>query len=188
MIRLSYLSLIALPIALSMAPSCKVGDVSERENNAAGSDAAADVIDGGEVAGIDAQAVDDDCELAVTPNNDGNHNPGQSCIVAGCHDGNTQDAPLWTLAGTAYTDINGTTPLAGGTILYTDANNAEIKIITDTNGNFYTAQTILFPIQVAGSRCPNTLPMVAAVADAAMANCNQGGCHGTGDSRIYVPE
>jgi hypothetical protein len=185
MSRLACLSLIVLPVALSLAPSCKVGDVSEREINGAGNDASVAVFDGG--GGADAQPVDPDCEEAVTPNADGHHNAGQTCINAGCHDGNTQDAPLWTLAGTAYTDINGTTPLAGGTILYTDANNAEIKIITDTNGNFYTGATIVFPIQAVASLCPNTLPMNTAVA-ANMANCNTAGCHGEAGNRIYVPE
>ena len=170
-----------------MAPSCKVGDFSEQDPNAGTSDAAVAAFDASNVGGADAQPSDPDCEESVLPNGAGEHNPGLSCIVGGCHDGNTADVPLWTLAGTAYTDINGTTPLAGGTVLYTDANGLEVKMVTAQNGNFYTSQAVAFPIQATASRCPNTLPMNTAIADN-MGSCNAAGCHDIAGNRIYVPE
>src|SRR4029079_17872811 len=85
------------------------------------------------------------------------HNPGQACLT--CHDGGTADAPLWTLAGTLYADGAGTTPLPGGTIIVTDNTGAEIKIISGDNGNFFTSQTIVFPVHIKASRCPDERPM-----------------------------
>lgn len=187
MSRLACASLFALPLVLAMAPSCKVGDFSEQDPNAGTNDAAVAAFDASNVGGADAQPSDPDCEESVLPNGAGQHNPGLSCIVGGCHDGNTADVPLWTLAGTAYTDINGTTPLAGGTILYTDANGLEVKMVTAQNGNFYTSQAVAFPIQATASRCPNTLPMNTAIADN-MGSCNAAGCHDIAGNRIYVPE
>lgn len=181
--RIAVLSALALPaLASVVALSCNVGDVSEGGPNVA-SDAAAAVTDGGGEA--DALAADPDCEPAATPNGNGQHNAGISCIVGGCHDG-ASGPPLWTLAGTLYTDLEGTTPLAGGTLIFTDANDQEIKLTTASNGNFYTGDAIAFPVKVKASRCPNSLSMDMAITTA-QASCNQAGCHAAGN-RIYVPE
>ena len=179
------MSRLVLPFSfglLIVISSCSVGDVSSPDPNP-GSDAAA-LIDSG-LGDVDAQAADPDCEPAASPNGSGQHNPGNSCIEAGCHDG-AGDPPLWTLAGTLYLDKEGTTPLAGGTLVFTDANATEFKLRTSTNGNFFTNEAIVFPIQVKASLCPNTLPMNQAI-DANMGSCNSAGCHVAGN-RIYVPE
>lgn len=179
-------SLLSFSLVLSLAVACKVGDTSQNAPNVA-VDATAAVIDGGGGGGEgpDAQAADPDCEPAAAPNGNGRHNAGVSCIESGCHDG-AGEPPLWTLAGTLYVDKEGTTPLAGGTLVFTDANDAEFKLKTAANGNFFTNDVIAFPIQVKASVCPNSLSMVQGI-DAAMASCNKAGCHVAND-RVYVPE
>ena len=180
------LSALALPAVVSaVVMSCNVGDVSQNGPNVA-SDAAVAVSDAGGGGEADALAADPDCEPAATPNGNGEHNAGSSCTDSDCHDGNTANVPLWTLSGTMFLDLAGTTPLAGGTLIVTDANAQEIKLTTASNGNFYTGDAIAFPVQVKASRCPNSLSMNMAITTAE-AGCNQGGCHAAGN-RIYVPE
>lgn len=181
--RFSSSSLCLFSIAIVV--SCKVGDTSSQGPGPSGdSDAAVATADGGGD-GVDAQAADPDCEELAAPNGSGQHNPGLSCVEAGCHDGGGEP-PLFTLAGTLYLDQAGTTPLAGATLVFTDNNAVEIKLRTSSNGNFYTNQDIAFPIQAKASLCPNSLSMTAPI-DQAMGNCNQAGCHVAGN-RIYVPE
>jgi len=184
MSRCALLSLLALPLIIAGASSCEVGDVTTAGTPQVTTDATAAEDGGGEVT-PDATAADPNCSPAAAPNGNGQHNAGTSCIDQGCHDGGGPP-PKWTLSGTLYTDIEGTTPLAGGTIIFTDANAQEIKLITASNGNFYTGDPIAFPITVKGSRCPNTVPMIAPVT-AAQGSCNLAGCHGAGN-RSYVPE
>jgi hypothetical protein len=109
----------------------------------------------------------------------GHHNPGTACLT--CHDGNTPNAPLWTLAGTLYTTGGGAAPLPGGTIIVTDNAGSTIKIISGDNGNFFTSQTVVFPVHITASRCPDSQTMANAQQ---VGDCNS--CHG-GASHIHLP-
>lgn len=119
------------------------------------------------------------CEPAATILPNGNHNAGAACLT--CHDGT--GAPLWTVAGTIYTSAAGTTPLEAATIIVTDADGVEHKLVSATNGNFYTAATIAFPVTVKASKCPDTEQMGN---QPAIGDCNS--CHtGGGQGRIHLP-
>lgn len=112
------------------------------------------------------------CKNVVTTNlGNGHHNPGQDCLNA-CHNHG------FTLAGTLY-DAGGTTALAGGSITVKDANGATFDMVAQSNGNFFTSQTIAFPISVYASECPTSTPMTATIA-ANNGGCNKNGCHATG--------
>lgn len=126
----------------------------------------------------------EDCIDIVTPNGNGKHSPGKNCLNDGCHDG-TGNPPKWTIAGTLYKDKAGTAPVGGATLLFTDANNAEIKLVTASNGNFYTADQINFPIKAKATGCPNSKSMNGEIT-ADMAGCNKSGCH-VADKRVYLP-
>jgi hypothetical protein len=125
------------------------------------------------------------CDPGVAANGDGHHNAGQSCITAGCHDGNTAEAPLWTAAGTVYDALGGGAAVAGATIHLVDGAGTDVKLVTSANGNFYTAQAITYPVTTRVSKCPTTIPMVAQV-QANGASCNTAGCHVDGN-RVHVP-
>lgn len=122
------------------------------------------------------------CEepAATLPN--GNHNAGLAC--RSCHNGSTVGAPTWTIAGTLYDSKAGTAPVAGATILVRDANGVERKLITASNGNFYTAEAVAFPVTVAASKCPDTKAMTGTPGDG---DCNN--CHTANSSqgRIHLP-
>src|SRR5690606_31148111 len=112
--------------------------------------------------GIDGGSnVDPNCIPAAAPNGNGNHNAGADCISANCHlpGQNGPGAPEFQLAGTLYTDKAGAAVVAGGTVVVTDANGTDIPLITASNGNFYTAQLITFPVAVKVSKCPTSMSM-----------------------------
>jgi len=118
------------------------------------------------------------CRNKVASVGSGHHNPGQDC-QGSCHNHG------FTLAGTIYAST--TTPLSGASITVTDAGGKSFDIVSQANGNFYTSQTIRFPVTVTASDCPSVAPMVAQVT-ATMDGCNQGGCHVTGgQGRIHLP-
>ena len=99
----------------------------------------------------------------------GQHNAGQDCMQ-GCHNHG------FTLSGTLYS-ANGAAALPGATITVTDANGATFDMIAQQNGNFYTKQTIVFPVSVYASACPTSTPMVSKVA---ADGCSKSGCHAAG--------
>jgi hypothetical protein len=117
------------------------------------------------------------CDPAVAGVGSGHHNPGLACIS--CHAGTA--GPDFTVAGTLYDSANGTAPLAGATITITDADGVDHTIVTQTNGNFYSAEPMTMPLTIHASRCPDaaTMPINAGVGE-----CNS--CHGAA-SRIHLP-
>jgi hypothetical protein len=108
----------------------------------------------------------------------GMHNAGMDCL--GCHKTGGIALPF-TLAGTLYSNANGSAPVAGATINVTDKTGAPLKIVTADNGNFWTTNTLTFPLKVNASLCPNTVHMNGSPGVGA---CNS--CHGSG-ARIHVP-
>jgi hypothetical protein len=108
-------------------------------------------------------------------NANGHHNAGENC--GNCH---TAGKYIWTVAGTLYSSVDGSTPVAGATIHVTDANNKSITIVTANNGNFWTPQALTPPYKVSASLCPSTVKM----ASQATAFCNS--CHGSG-FRVHLP-
>jgi len=135
------------------------------------------------------------CEnISATPP-DGHHNPGQTCIAAGCHlQGQTgTNAPAWSYAGTLYKEAAGTNPFPGATILV-KLGGTEKKVITATNGNFWFVPgaagldppTNTATANAKASGCPDTTPMVGALVQGG-GNCNN--CHKIGGttSPIHLP-
>jgi hypothetical protein len=129
----------------------------------------------------------EDCEPPVATAKDGHHNPGLTCNTPGCHKVGATGAaaPPYTIGGTLYNDLEGTEPVGGATIIVLDAAGTEYKLVTSTNGNFWSIEPMTFPVTVSASRCPDTLPMVSPVTEAG-GSCNQVSCH-AGPMRVYLP-
>ena len=121
-----------------------------------------------------------DPEAAAT---DQAHKPGTVCID-GCHvaGGTAPDWPF-TVAGTVYTGPGSTTVVTGATVTVVDADGQTLKLVTTTNGSFFTDKSVRLPLRVGASKCPAVRSMNADVADAGGGDCN--GCHKAG-SRIYL--
>lgn len=108
----------------------------------------------------------------------GHHNAGQDC--QGCHAGG--GAPTFSIGGTLYNAVTGGAAVAGATINVTDANGKSVKIVSATNGNFWSTTTLAYPVKVNASLCPNTTPMSATVPSNGA--CNN--CHNS-TFRVHVP-
>lgn len=161
------------------AAACVVGDPEPRDLGS-GSD---DSPDAGEDPdpSPDAPPQQVACEEPALTVPNGNHNAGLDCLT--CHDGNTLGAPTWTIAGTLYDSAAGTNPVSAATILVTDANGVELKLITADNGNFYTSEPVTFPLTVGASKCPDTKFMTGTPQVGACNSCHTGGAIG----RIHLP-
>lgn len=167
-------SLLLLTFALG---ACDVGSVLP-EGGVDGSGPGVDGATGGD-GGADGPSVT--CEPAATNLPNGEHRPGEACL--GCHNGN--GAPRFTVAGTVYASAQGGAAVPGATIVVTDAGGVVTRLVTASNGNFYSNRTFAFPVQVSASKCPDTRPMIGAVASTG-GDCNT--CHQTATSgRIYLP-
>jgi hypothetical protein len=170
-------SLTGLALGALILAACTVGDPNAQLPGDDGVDArAGDGGGGGDGGGAN-------CENLVTPAPDGHHNPGQGCIVGGCHAAPLGvGAPLYTVAGTLYTTPGGTLPKIGATILLPIAGTGmPRKLVTANNGNFWLEAASPLPTRPKASLCPTTLQMTNQAADG---NCNS--CHGAG-SRIALP-
>jgi hypothetical protein len=122
-----------------------------------------------------------DCDPPVTNGlASGEHNAGRNCLE--CHDGN-HGAPHWTAAGTIYTAPTGGSALPGATIHLTDDTGKEIVLVSAQNGNFWTTDSITFPLHPRASSCPDDRAMSGAAPDG---GCNRSGCHDSA-RRIALP-
>jgi hypothetical protein len=121
------------------------------------------------------------------------HHPGDDCME--CHLTGVNGAPVFSIAGTLYTDPSGATPVSGATIYVHDANGQEIRMPTAVNGNFFTAQPVALPLMgteldgAKATQCPDTRTMQ----ETTTGGCNSQGCHADPNSgsnnlqgRIYL--
>lgn len=122
------------------------------------------------------------CSPVVAANGTGHHNPGQSCLAAGCHrEGGT--GPLFTVGGTLYDRARSGAPVGGGTVVVIDGDGNELELVSATNGNFWTSQPVVFPLLVKASQCPADNPMISLTQTG---DCNVAACHGPGDIRVAL--
>jgi hypothetical protein len=120
------------------------------------------------------------CIAMTTATTDGHHNPGMACLD--CHvSGGAASSFPWTAAGTLYNNATGGAAIAGATIELVDANNQTVRIVTSTNGNFYTLTPLTYPVKARASGCPNDVTMSS---PASSGNCNS--CHGS-TMRVHLP-
>jgi hypothetical protein len=157
----------------------------------------------------DGQNSTDDRDICVqrgTPGQAHNHavagaNPagprsGLGCLAAGgCH-GAQPGSSVFTVAGTAYKEMGGTTVTGGATVrLFVPGTKKSIaKTVTDDAGNFYLQSPVTFPsagLEVDITACgstPDIIPMVSPIR-ANEANCaSSQACHAIpGPRAVYLP-
>lgn len=108
---------------------------------------------------------------------------GQDCMQ--CHSGsaaNALSAPTWSVAGTLYTapDADPNAGVEGGLVHVTDATGVQLTLRSNLAGNFYSADTLIFPLEVCVERAGATRCMQNVV----QGSCN--GCH-TVPSQNHAP-
>ncbi len=96
--------------------------------------------------------------------------PGSDCLECHGGGGGEEDAVAWTIAGTVTGSIGGQ---QGSTVSIRDAGGWSFTLTANQAGNFYTRETVSFPLTVAvdGRPMPNAV-------QAGDASCNR--CHGFG--------
>jgi hypothetical protein len=113
----------------------------------------------------------DTCPNPPSPGPSG-MNGGRNCLT--CHSN-------FTLAGTLYASINGGSVVPSATVKITDSNSQVLELVTGLDGNFYTSQSLAFPVSIQIDKCPDTVSMPA---QATQGGCNS--CHNDGN-RIHLP-
>ncbi len=111
--------------------------------------------------------------------------PGQDCLT--CHKAGS--TPQWTAAGTVYVDPEAAAGDGEGgvTVHLTDRAGRTLSLETNSAGNFYTAEPLELPLQVAVERQGRRLAMSM---PAPSGGCN--GCHNRpplngAPGRVYAP-
>jgi hypothetical protein len=94
---------------------------------------------------------------ACAPENGPLMRPGDDCLR--CHGGSPgggeeRHATPWSLAGTVYAsaDANPDTGIEGVDVQVRDANGFAFTLHSNLAGNFYSAETVAFPVDVCVSR------------------------------------
>jgi len=130
--------------------------------------------DAGNTQMVDAAPMGPPCKNQQSPPGNGHHNAGQNCMSS-CH------FHGFTLAGTLYTTSTGSTPISGAVITVKDASGSTFDIVTQTNGNFYTSNSVQFPVTVYASECQisQTSEVMTAAVTSSQGGCNMSGCHTT---------
>jgi hypothetical protein len=190
MISRGLMTRITVIVSLFFASACDVGTVLANQGGG-GADG------GGSGSGSGGGS---NCSNLVTPAPDahthlagGTSNAGLACMDAGCHNSATPgtNAPVYSFAGTVYTDATGATPAAGSTVFVT-AGATTKKLLADKDGNFYI-EAALFPAptntataNTQATQCPTVTPMVGALVQGG-GNCSTtGACHGGSQGKIHL--
>jgi hypothetical protein len=86
------------------------------------------------------------------------------------------------VSGTLYSGASSNTAVKGATIIVKDKAGKTFKLITASNGNFFSYdKTIQFPVAITASKCPDALAMTSSQSSG---DCNS--CHTSGQ-RIHLP-
>ncbi len=115
--------------------------------------------------------------------------PGQDCLA--CHSPEApsgQHAKDWSLAGTVYAalDADPNAGVEGDGVEVTDSAGFAFSLRTNQAGNFYSAETVRFPLAVCVSRGGAKSCMQSPVASGACNACHQPGS-GLAPGRIQGP-
>lgn len=70
--------------------------------------------------------------------------PGHDCLS--CHDGAI--ATKWSVAGTLFSAPKSGSAVAGAQVLVTDSAGRRLTLTTNSVGNFYTAEELVYPLDV----------------------------------------
>ncbi len=119
------------------------------------------------------------------PENSPMMRPGEDCLR--CHSG--ERAQQWTLAGTLFSSPSAATDagLDGASVLVTDANNRSLTLRTNGAGNFYTAESLAFPLRVEVQKDGVSVGMAMAVPSGGCNACHTQPPLSGAPGRIYLP-
>lgn len=116
--------------------------------------------------------------------------PGSDCLQ--CHDGSggeddrvVEEAPLWTAAGTLFSDLDGTEGVSGATVRITDSTGKTVELTTSSKGNFHTSKSLTPPLTAEVVTDAGTVSMSAPVDTGSCNSCHR--CDGPPGGKMYAP-
>jgi hypothetical protein len=111
--------------------------------------------------------------------------PGADCLH--CHDGGR--ARRWTVAGTVFPspDASPDSGILGAHVRIRDAVGWSFELRTNAAGNFYTAETVAFPLQVCVEDSGTVSCMSGPVETGGCNSCHSEPPKGGAAGRVSVP-
>jgi len=111
--------------------------------------------------------------------------PGEDCLL--CHNGSR--ATAWTVSGTVYSDPNAPSYAGeeGAQIIVTGADGKVLTLMSNSVGNFYTAEEIAKPFAVVVQRGSFKMVMTAPPSSGACSSCHTVPAVAGAPGRLFVP-
>ena len=110
--------------------------------------------------------------------------PGSDCLS--CHNGGI--APAWTASGTVFTGAHSQADggLEGAQVIVTDNNGRQLTLTTNSTGNFYTSETLAFPIHVQAQFGNKRMAMASAPSTGSCNTCHAAQPTSDAPGRVFV--
>lgn len=123
------------------------------------------------------------------PDNGPQMDPGSDCMA--CHASNAKGgdgAGSLNVAGTLYRDPHARTELGldGAEVVITDKNKKQIVMRTGAGGNFYSAESFVFPIQVEVRKNGKTAVMNGSPPVGSCNACHAGEAKNNAPGRVFL--
>lgn len=126
----------------------------------------------------------EDCEPGSCGGEGSRMLPGSNCVA--CHaPGGDRGAPTWSAGGTVFQDVDGTAAANGATVRILDANDKVVELVSNTAGNFYTRQSITFPITAEIEVDGEVVKMETPVESGGCNECHA--CEGAAGGKLHIP-
>lgn len=111
--------------------------------------------------------------------------PGRNCLE--CHDGGR--ARQWTAAGTVFPSFDAPREagVLGAHVVLTDAGGRTLSLQSNVAGNFYTAESLAFPLQACIAYGGATICMTAPVERGGCNACHASPPENGAPGRLAVP-
>ena len=127
----------------------------------------------------------EDCGPGDCPGEGANMLPGSDCLACHAAGGPAAEDALFTAAGTAFADLDGTAPLVGAMVTITDSFGVSVDLTTNSVGNFFTSQPLTPPLS-AELMVGSDLLTMATMPD--VGGCNScHSCDGLAGGKMYGP-
>lgn len=113
---------------------------------------------------------------------DETHNAGKNCLTSGCHSKGKEHH--FSIGGTIYTDVDGTTERTGAEIKVVDAADNITILRSDRLGNFYAEKNLKAPFTISALYEGREVKMPIPAPDG---GCNAESCHVVGMAgRVFI--
>lgn len=117
--------------------------------------------------------------------------PGADCLS--CHTGEEDDrrarmpeeGPLFTAAGTVFSDLDGVDYADDVTVRITDSTGELVELTSSTKGNFHTSRTLVPPLSAEIETDAGVKTMGREVETGACNTCHS--CDGEAGGKLYAP-